>query len=304
MARSEHVCPVKDSTGPANSATSTGGGNSGFPSVILEDTKITSPENLRGPSVIPQTKHGMKYSHVRAKSVTISKKNVAFSEGEQPYRRVRASSVLEKPPSARYGERRPGGTSHSRFVPIQPIPSTHLYVANDEQEMLGSFAPTSQVRPRLRSLLSTELCKGPQPQPSNSFNIGSGSSWLSNTTFSNPISPFSLPHPHSPVVPSISRTPSPYTDPESLPSVPSSAGPSTPTRSRTSSPIGTTRSLHSVLESLEDASKFHVRTCCATCKKVGSNFPCCPKCGEMWCSRACRLQGNSGKRHECGRSRM
>ena len=220
------------------------------------------------------------------------------AEAEQTYRRVRASSVLEKP--AGFGDRASDECPRSRFVPIQPTPSTFLSVASNEQQTIGSFAPTSQARPRLRSLLSTDAPKDTRPQLSH---IVTGSSWLLNTAFQNTVSPFTtLSRPQSPV-PSISRTPSPDTDLESPSTAPSSAGPSTPSRSLASSPIGTTRSLHSVLESLEDSSKFRIRTSCATCKRSGSNFPCCPRCGEMWCSRACRLQGNNGKRHQCGHSR-
>ena len=62
-----------------------------------------------------------------------------------------------------------------------------------------------------------------------------------------------------------------------------------------------TATLHPVLESLERASMFRVQTACAGCGRRGSNFPCCPKCGEMWCSRACRLKKGDGKRHVCAK---
>lgn len=267
-------------------------------------SNVTLPENPRGPAVVPKAKADGRPAHMRSRSMTSSQSyasKIPFTERDQTYRRVRASSVLEKP--AEFDARRSGGLSHSRFVPSQPTPSTLLYVATDEQEMLGSFAPTSRARSRLRSLLSTELCAGPKPRPSLFVHTGPGSSWLSSATFSNTVSPFTLSRPHSPVVPSISRTPSPYFDNEAISSPTSSAGPSTPARSLAGSPVGTTRSLHSVLETLEDASKFCVRTCCSTCRNSGSNFPCCPKCGDMWCSRDCRLHGNNGKRHQCRGSR-
>lgn len=53
-----------------------------------------------------------------------------------------------------------------------------------------------------------------------------------------------------------------------------------------------------VLAQLERDSKFcKARARCSTCKKPGSDYPRCAKCGEMWCSRDCRLVG--GKRHIC-----
>ena len=56
--------------------------------------------------------------------------------------------------------------------------------------------------------------------------------------------------------------------------------------------------LHPVLASLERRSKFCVKKdVCATCKRVGSGFPQCGKCGDSWCSRECRLDG--GKKHIC-----
>ncbi|KZT12045.1 uncharacterized protein LAESUDRAFT_164293 [Laetiporus sulphureus 93-53] len=55
------------------------------------------------------------------------------------------------------------------------------------------------------------------------------------------------------------------------------------------------------LTDLEHASRFRVQAVCVICKKNGANFPSCPRCGEMWCSRDCRLKGNNGARHTCRR---
>lgn len=55
--------------------------------------------------------------------------------------------------------------------------------------------------------------------------------------------------------------------------------------------------LHPVLRAVEKDSKLSCRSICSTCMKAGTNFPRCPRCDEMWCSRACRLQG--GKKHNC-----
>lgn len=56
--------------------------------------------------------------------------------------------------------------------------------------------------------------------------------------------------------------------------------------------------LHPVLARLERDSKFFkAKVRCSTCGKTGAGFPMCGRCGEMWCSRECRV-GN-GKRHVC-----
>lgn len=60
--------------------------------------------------------------------------------------------------------------------------------------------------------------------------------------------------------------------------------------------------LHPVLAAVEKGSKLSCRTICSTCMKPGTNFPRCPRCDEMWCSRGCRLQG--GKKHMCAIRRM
>ena len=65
---------------------------------------------------------------------------------------------------------------------------------------------------------------------------------------------------------------------------------------------GNPAKLHPVLEAAEKASKFSCKTKCSTCRKAGTNFPRCPRCDEMWCSRACRLQG--GKKHTCAIRKM
>lgn len=38
---------------------------------------------------------------------------------------------------------------------------------------------------------------------------------------------------------------------------------------------------------------------CASCKKVGPDFPRCPRCFESWCSRECRLTATEGTKHRC-----
>ncbi|EJF63410.1 hypothetical protein DICSQDRAFT_179383 [Dichomitus squalens LYAD-421 SS1] len=210
-------------------------------------------------------------------------------------------------------------------APVQPRES-----ANDP-ELVGSFTPTSSPRPRLRSLLagappaefsgaptpSRFVPSQPTPQPRSLSTPRSHSlahrprrrsdaplsslSMHRRAVEASPIDP-----PASPDLPSICRTPSSYSGSEYFPTAPSSAGPPTPVHAVTTLPVRESRksesSLHPVLENLENTSMFRVQTACSTCGKRGSNFPCCPKCGEMWCSRPCRLQNGNGKRHICAKN--
>ncbi|PBK74738.1 hypothetical protein ARMSODRAFT_489430 [Armillaria solidipes] len=113
-------------------------------------------------------------------------------------------------------------------------------------------------------------------------------------TWSEPSSPI------SPSIPSISRTSSYISDSSSQDSASTIHTP----LETTSDPQAHVR-LHSelnpILASLERKSKLCTnKVRCATCGKPGSDYPRCGKCGEMWCSRDCRLQGR--KRHVCSRT--
>jgi len=99
--------------------------------------------------------------------------------------------------------------------------------------------------------------------------------------------------------PSISRT---LTDFDCSPpsASPAQSNPSTSPPSPLISNVPIIPQLHPVLEAIEKRSMLSCKTVCSACKKTGANFPRCPRCGEMWCSRACRLQG--GKKHICANS--
>lgn len=59
--------------------------------------------------------------------------------------------------------------------------------------------------------------------------------------------------------------------------------------------------LDPILAILEKSSRFCTRKVyCATCHKSGTSYPSCARCGEMWCSRNCRLV--NGQRHVCSRT--
>ncbi|KAI0953321.1 hypothetical protein AcW1_007569 [Taiwanofungus camphoratus] len=179
--------------------------------------------------------------------------------------------------------------------------SAVLHATTDVSTMFGSFSPTASPRHSLQALLVANTLVADSCFPSSrvSHPLSSAGPSDSNSSKDLPQDLSSLPN--SPTLPSICRTPSSYTDSEYFPTAPSSAGPATPAREVSPSPKGKQRSLHPALESLEGSSKLSVKMCCATCQVAGTNFPSCPRCGEMWCSRQCRLQGTGGKRHACAK---
>ena len=172
--------------------------------------------------------------------------------------------------------------------------------------LVGSFAPTGSPRPRLLSLLSlggTASSPTPSaPQSPRRAPLHVATDRLERRSSDERRSASSPVESPATTIPSICRTPSSDSGSEYFPTAPSSAGPTTPTHTAATLPFARKSELHPVLESLERTSMFSVQTACATCGKHGSNFPCCPKCGEMWCSRVCRLQKGNGKRHICAKS--
>ncbi|KAH9942875.1 hypothetical protein B0H21DRAFT_505985 [Amylocystis lapponica] len=217
-------------------------------------------------------------SHARARSDTLPSSTTASLMGaaaRRAYQRERASSTTERPRSRK-----------STYRPLVPSALSCAISLPTPDAAEGSFTPTGSPRHSLRSILAVDT-SGTARSPGRA-----GGDLTCDTSVQSS-------SPDSPTVPSICRTPSSERDSDYFPTAPSSAGPVTPIHSADHSPRPFFESLHPVLESLEDESKFRVKTFCATCKKAGSNFPCCPRCGDKWCSRACRLQG--GKKHVCTR---
>ncbi|KAH8104612.1 hypothetical protein BXZ70DRAFT_921677 [Cristinia sonorae] len=186
-------------------------------------------------------------------------------------------------------------------------------VSVEGEETIGSFAPTSCPRQHIHSLLGSmphhkffsvarrRLGLGLGPSGSRSspkphiFDHNDDNASSLDDEDSPPPSP----------LPSICRTPSSESHSEAsdyFPTAPSSVGPATPA-SHSAAPSIRRPSHGSLtpasLAEIESKSKFRVRTSCSTCHRPGSNYPCCPRCGEMWCSRECRLQSTAGKRHVC-----
>ncbi|KAG8750927.1 hypothetical protein FRC12_012694, partial [Ceratobasidium sp. 428] len=73
--------------------------------------------------------------------------------------------------------------------------------------------------------------------------------------------------------------------------------PPTPSGSRNQKPLP---KLDPVLAALERGSKLKSKSICLNCGKKGNNYPCCPRCGEAWCSRECRVEANNGGKHVSG----
>ncbi|KAJ7623578.1 hypothetical protein FB45DRAFT_752206, partial [Roridomyces roridus] len=71
-------------------------------------------------------------------------------------------------------------------------------------------------------------------------------------------------------------------------------------RPRSSTLLNEPTGIHPVLSKLESRSRVGTgRVVCAGCGQAGTNFPRCPRCGQMWCSRECR----TGPTHQCGSRR-
>ncbi|KAF9808519.1 hypothetical protein IEO21_07850 [Rhodonia placenta] len=214
------------------------------------------------------------------------------------FRRQRVASSVDLQGRRTRDTYRPGvPPALSTVLPLpKPAPAV-LHTSQDDLELLGSFTPTSSPRRSLRSLLAAEQPRTypsqipPHPSDSGAYDAASNGDQAPSRAWP--------PSRHLSSLPSICRTPSSYSGSDYFSSVPSSAGPPTPARETSPPPTLNHKALHPVLESLEDASKISVQTRCANCTKKGANFPSCPRCGEMWCSRECRLQSSGGKKHTC-----
>jgi len=158
----------------------------------------------------------------------------------------------------------------------------------------GSFTPTSSAFPCLTTLITSD-CPGSvgysrRPRlslfdwPDVHSQTGGGSD--TSSVPASPTSSFSS----APSVPGISRTSS-YEIHSSTSSTPSLLDETHPIRAKPTE-------MNPILSELERRSKLcKLIMGCATCGKPGSDYPRCGKCGEMWCSRPCRLRG--GKKHIC-----
>lgn len=202
-----------------------------------------------------------------------------------------SSERHQKYASVGYRRKRTWSVSHSSITSQSSTASRFpqkLYdpspaeVVQGDLEAYGSFTTTVSALFWLRSCFSV-------PSKPHGKQLDTG--WANEYNFEPPDFPRS--RSCSPVRPSISCTSSMNsTFGEQLISGLSSHD------SPPASPLGDNIStLCPILEAIENASKLSCRTVCVTCLKTGRDFPHCPRCGDMWCSRECRMQG--GKRHVC-----
>lgn len=285
---------------------------------VREQARLSASESPADPVSSPPAPQPAKAHHVRAKSTTaVGEPSIArldFPAARTiPRARASSSATMLDQPRTRTRARLPSMLSSVLTNPRAAVQTRMTPTA--ESDLVGSFAPTSSPRERLLSLLSSGGV-APSPMPSappspcraplrlSTAHVRGASAPAPKHRRRTTSSPIDAPS--SPTLPSICRTPSSYSGSDYFPTAPSSAGPATPVHVAAPLPPSLSRkseTLHPVLEGLERASMFAVQTACATCGRCGSNFPCCPKCGEMWCSRACRLQKGNGKRHICSARR-
>ena len=169
----------------------------------------------------------------------------------------------------------------SVFDIIKGEPTVTVSQRPEKHEAWGSFIPLRSATTSLREFVSVMPHSSPKRRRTPSYNIRKS---ISSCCDDNP---------PSLTAPYITRTlpPSPV------------LGPPSPTSSSSSSIISRNvqSDLHPILQQLENKSKLCTKKFyCSTCGKAGSDFPRCGKCGEIWCSRPCRLVG--GKRHVCNSS--
>ncbi|KAJ4482159.1 hypothetical protein J3R30DRAFT_2133187 [Lentinula aciculospora] len=165
----------------------------------------------------------------------------------------------------------------------------------------GSFTPTSSAFPCLTTLATLNMFHSDSTFSSAGYSRRRQRSMFEwpemyyetdgFDTPSIPASPTSSFSSRAPSVPRITRTSSydTHSSVSSSPSLLDSTLP--PARLKPTD-------MNPILSELERKSKLCIEVAgCATCGKSGTDYPRCSKCGEMWCSRPCRLRG--GKKHLC-----
>lgn len=211
---------------------------------------------------------------------------VAQMESPSHYRRKRTASLFSV-------------SSNSSRISFQPPLLEKTVPARTSSHLVyGSFGPTASAEESLSHIRRLSLGgKG-----LNVFSSSSSARHERPWHDEDADSPLSSGLP-SPVIPSIMRTSSSSTLEEGLPSplLPSTAyihhnlvAPSSKGKAR--------EEMNPILARLERKSKLLCQKAqCATCGKMGADFPRCGRCSMMWCSRECRM--SRGKRHVCNPSK-
>lgn len=170
-------------------------------------------------------------------------------------------------------------SSVSSTVSLGPIfeitkaqPTSGVSQQPERHEAHGSFVPLRSATPSLQTFISYRTLHAPKKRRrrvtfDDRISVCSAEFWDPGEDLSSPKAPY------------ITRT-------------------SPPSHLGTPMPSSPATGLHPILAKLERKSRLCTQIVqCSTCKKKGGDFPYCPKCGDMWCSRPCRLVG--GKRHTC-----
>lgn len=279
----------------------------------------SSPPPAKGETPLPKAVQALRSRHARTRSASSAAGPIEKTLYSSPLRTRSSSTSTTELPFYKPHLMHTVAPSSATAPRARPI----LSLGKETEETIGAFSPTSCPRRHLHEIL--EASKPPSRLRFNSLrgfatrpklpwavDTNASSSSSGSTSGRSPSSSDSDDdQSHVSSLPSICRTPSSYSESDYFPTAPSSVGVVTPVHSNQNSPVIQHKPLavrpkvtetRPILEALEDASKFRVRTACANCRRMGSNFPCCPRCGEMWCSRECRLQATGGKRHVCKRT--
>ncbi|CAK5270314.1 unnamed protein product [Mycena citricolor] len=172
-------------------------------------------------------------------------------------------------------------------LPTKTDPSVYLTVRGGKTSV-GSFSPIPDAQSALRVLAKPARhpvlawISGPSVAPSPPKLLTAIPS-ISRTASSSPVS-----SPTTTAATSLSDYDRNYYHPTKMPT------PRATEHSQTTTPCGTPPGLASLERSSRLCTTF---VHCATCGTSGSKFPSCGRCGQSWCSRACRLPG--GVRHSC-----
>lgn len=181
------------------------------------------------------------------------------------------------------------------FVKSEPTAVATIHTL--PRDAYGSFIPTASARNSLQFFSKCPVSSPARPPglSFHSYRKRPKFMWIEDND-----SPLSSGLP-SPTIPSISRTSSSSSIPSQNHTV---LAPSLMLPRIRESRSGHQRSvteLDPILAKLERKSRLLTqKVYCATCKKLGSDYPKCGRCNDMWCSRECRMYG--GKRHVCTRT--
>lgn len=188
---------------------------------------------------------------------------------------------------------------------------------NQDHMSIGAFSPTSSAKSHLRNIINVNGLSAEAESQSVDRERRISGTWFHPPKFARTWSR------GSGQIPSISRSPScsvsfpssPVQSKLLIPPPPSPSLTRPPSRRQSYcatstgglnygpspmyNPLSKPVKIDPLLMALENASRLRSRVVCVACNKTGSDFPRCPRCGDAWCSRECRVVGKGGKLHVC-----